>query len=145
MKNLKSMTPVIVIGLLLMFSNGCTMKNDKGIVNQGDDKGIIYIGWASADITPEKPVIIHGQFHARISEGVMDPVTVTALAIESGTDQSSEKAIMISCDLAVIGDDLRDTVREILKKSCQKLNRIMLFLTQLTLILLLNTPQNGSF
>ena len=43
----------------------------------------LHIGWASADITPEQPVVITGQFYARVSEGVMDPVTATALALES--------------------------------------------------------------
>lgn len=35
----------------------------------------IKAGWASTDITPGKPVVVTGQFHARVSEGVMDPVT----------------------------------------------------------------------
>ena len=41
------------------------------------------IGWAQADITPVKNVLLAGQFHARVSEGIMDPVTATVLAIES--------------------------------------------------------------
>ena len=72
--------------------------------NEGEGPGVqvvesdtLYIGWASADITPDHPVLLRGQFHARISEGVMDPLTVTALAIESGRRRPSEKAILISC------------------------------------------------
>ena len=45
--------------------------------------GGLRVGWASVDITPDEPVVLRGQFHARVSEGVMDPVTATTLAIES--------------------------------------------------------------
>ncbi len=79
------------------------------------------IGWSSIDITPPKPVLIAGQFHARVSEGVMDPITATALAIESVKDGKTSKAIMISCDFVSISDGMRDKsnlrqqVRELLK------------------------------
>lgn len=67
------------------------------------------IGWAIADITPEKPVLISGQFHARVSEGALDPVLATVLAMESGNSaQTSEKAFLISCDLVGISDGTRD-------------------------------------
>jgi len=46
----------------------------------------LQIGWSSADLTPHRPVLIAGQFHARVSEGVMDPVTATVLALESRAD-----------------------------------------------------------
>jgi hypothetical protein len=87
------------------------------------------VGWASLDITPDQPVLISGQFHARVSEGIMDPLTVTALALESGSGPSSEKTIMISADLVVItdgtrdgsADNLRDNVRRILMGSIPEL------------------------
>jgi hypothetical protein len=66
------------------------------------------IGWASADLTPDGPVLITGQFHARVSEGVLDPVTATALALES---PQGERVVMVSCDLVSIPDSLRDAVR----------------------------------
>ena len=43
--------------------------------SETDNTGDFFIGWALADITPDKPVLLSGQFHARISEGIMDPVT----------------------------------------------------------------------
>lgn len=67
-------------------------------------------GWAEVDITPEDPVLIPGQFHARISEGVLDPLTATAWALQSGEEQ----AIFVSCDLICITDELRDAVRDCL-------------------------------
>ncbi|MFC1526940.1 hypothetical protein ACFL6X_09050 [Candidatus Latescibacterota bacterium] len=71
----------------------------------------LQIGWAATDITPERPVLIAGQFHARVSEGVADPVTATALAIQRG----HELAVLVSCDLVAISDELRDAVRGLVK------------------------------
>ncbi len=60
------------------------------------------------DVTPDKPVLLRGQFHMRISESVHDPLTVTALAMESGDEQ----CVMVSVDHVVVPDSLRDGVRE---------------------------------
>ena len=68
------------------------------------------IGWAQADITPPKPCLVAGQFYARISEEVLDPVTGTALALQSGADH----AVLVSCDLVGIPDELRDATRRLL-------------------------------
>ncbi|WP_339925717.1 hypothetical protein [uncultured Cyclobacterium sp.] len=67
------------------------------------------VGWSTADITPDLPVLVAGQFHARLSEGVMDPVTATILALDSGDGTNSEKTIWISCDLVGISDGMRAT------------------------------------
>jgi hypothetical protein len=72
----------------------------------------LHIGWAAADLTPEKPVQLAGQFHARVSEGVLDPVTVTALALSSaGPDGVVTGVVFASCDVVCIPDTLRDAVR----------------------------------
>lgn len=68
------------------------------------------IGWGAADITPDQPVQLVGQHYARISEGVRDPVTATALALAAGAG-GTERVIFISCDLVSISDALRDAVR----------------------------------
>lgn len=64
-------------------------------------------GWSAADLTPRQPVLIAGQFHARISEGVADPLSATALALSRGT----EHAVLVGCDLVSIPDAFRDKVR----------------------------------
>jgi len=69
------------------------------------------IGWASLDVTPDRPVILRGQFHVRISDSVRDPLTVTALAIESDDDQ----CVMVSADRVSVPWDLFDGVRQKLK------------------------------
>ncbi len=66
------------------------------------DSKKILIGWASRNITPEKKVSLLGQFHVRISEKVNDPLTTTALALESGDGQ--EQAVMVSLDAAWVSD-----------------------------------------
>ncbi len=78
----------------------------------------IKIGWAETDLTPEQAVLIAGQFHARVSEGVADAITATALALDSGSDH----AVMVSCDFVSIPDALRDAVRSRLPASCPGLN-----------------------
>jgi len=78
----------------------------------------IAIGWARADLTPEHAVLIAGQFHARVSEGVADAITATALALDAGSDH----AVMVSCDFVTIPDALRDAVRSRLSASCPGLD-----------------------
>ncbi|MFO8081457.1 MAG: hypothetical protein R6V07_14305 [Armatimonadota bacterium] len=65
------------------------------------------IGWAQADITPDEPVLLSGQFHARVSEGVRDRVTATALVLEQG----GEHAIFVTCDLSGAYGELQEAVR----------------------------------
>ncbi len=80
------------------------------------EAGPFRIGWASADITPDRPLVLGGMPMARLSTGVMDPLTATALALESGSpDGTNEAAILVSCDLGSIPDPLRDGVRALLK------------------------------
>jgi hypothetical protein len=71
------------------------------------DKQTLRIGWASRDVTTTKPINIPGQFHMRISQGVIDPVTVTALAIDNGEDS----VIFLSADIVVIRNSLLDKIR----------------------------------
>jgi hypothetical protein len=78
-----------------------------------DETAGLRVGWATAEITPEKPVPLVGFFHKRISEGVSDPLTATALALESvgPGGESREQAIMVSCDLLWIRKSTQDGVR----------------------------------
>lgn len=122
MKNSKNIFSIVVYSFLLFFLNCCTSSKDNKIPHQEDRSGDLKIGWASADITPDQPVLIAGQFHARVSEGIMDSVTATVLALESGEGERSEKILLISCDLVSVndgnrlrdsnGDNLRDVVRK---------------------------------
>lgn len=69
----------------------------------------LHIGWAEIDITPEAlPVYIAGQFHIRVSEGIADPLSATALALES----NGEHVVFVSVDTVGISESLSDAVRE---------------------------------
>jgi len=73
-------------------------------------------GWAQADITPEQPVILTGMQHARVSEGVADPLTATVLAIESvRPGQAPGQLVLVSCDLLSVSECIRAAVRAHLK------------------------------
>jgi sugar phosphate isomerase/epimerase len=73
--------------------------------------GPLSVGWASADITPDRPTAIMGQFHLRISTGVRDPISCTALALETVHDgRSTDQAVLVSCDLAYISPQIVDAV-----------------------------------
>jgi len=71
---------------------------------------MLKIGWAVRNMTPDRPAMVQGQMHRRISKDAMDPLLVTALAIEGGSP--SDCAIIISCDLAMISDALQGAVRK---------------------------------
>ena len=53
------------------------------------------IGWATNDISTDQPVQLAGTFHRRISKGLRDPLTTTALVIDNGEDC----VIFVSMDL----------------------------------------------
>lgn len=84
----------------------------------------VLIGWASEDITPERPVMLHGQFHVRISQRVNDPLTVTALAIES---KQGEQAVMVSCDLVHVQEVIVEQCRDCLKSKLPELDTQKIF------------------
>ncbi|MHC4706019.1 MAG: hypothetical protein ACYS8I_02890, partial [Planctomycetota bacterium] len=76
----------------------------------------LYVGWASADITPQQPVALVGQMRKRISQSVLDPLTATVLALETrGQNTKPEQAIMVSCDVAFINKPIQERLRVLIK------------------------------
>lgn len=71
---------------------------------------VIKIGWAKRDISTTEPVSIPGQMYMRLSEGIMDPLTVTALVLDGG--EGYDAAIFVSCDIISIRDEFVAIVRE---------------------------------
>ena len=75
--------------------------------------GQLLVGTATADITPEGPAALRGQFHLRISTKVETPLAAGVVALESRDgDKSLDAAVMVACDLVAISDDVRQMVRE---------------------------------
>ncbi len=78
--------------------------------------GVLYVGWAKVDITPDRPVALVGQLHKRISQKVRDPLTATALALETRDENGQrEQAILVSCDLLGIRKVVQDRLRRAVK------------------------------
>ena len=71
----------------------------------------ITIGWGRRSLVPDRPVAIPGMFYLRVSQGVFNPVTVNALAIDNGDDS----VIFVSADLVDLRNDLIDRIREKLR------------------------------
>lgn len=62
------------------------------------------LGWASVDITPDRPVYVAGQMYTRVSSYVHDPITATALVIENGEEQMTFVSIDAECSLPHVGE-----------------------------------------
>ena len=60
----------------------------------------LHFGWAQRDITPWLPTVLYGQFHARITNEIADPLIATAMAVSSGED--GEAVTMASSDRCTI-------------------------------------------
>ncbi len=91
--------------------------------------GSLKAGWAETDITPDGNVYLIGQHYARVSEGVMDPVTATVLVLESVKDRGNKAhAVMISCDLVSASDELIEAVRGYVKDELPGLNAKNVFI-----------------
>ena len=65
----------------------------------------LWIGAAQANITPDRPISLRGQFYNRIATRVMSPCTANVLALESREDgKPVDCAIIVSMDMVSIGD-----------------------------------------
>lgn len=68
----------------------------------------LMIGWATRDISTTAPVYIPGQFDIRVSRGVQDPLSTTALVIANEQDA----IIFVSVDSVYITPELIKLVHE---------------------------------
>jgi len=74
------------------------------------------IGKATISITPDKPVALDGQFRLRVSRGVDNPLTATAVAIEAREgDRTVDQAILLAADLVAFRPAVPSLVRERLR------------------------------
>lgn len=88
----------------------------------------VKIGWAEADITPDKPVHLTGLGNTvRITDSVKDPLTATVLAMESVAPGRPGCAVMVSLDLLSVSECIRDGVREHLRQELPELPPDLVF------------------
>ena len=106
---LKCFQKILLFALLLNILLACSEKVEK-IKDTG-----LKIGWAIEDITPQKSVLLRGQYYERKSEYIQSPLKATAMAIESISGEEKEQAIMVSLDLIGVDKLIQDSVRQLVK------------------------------
>ncbi len=84
------------------------------------DKKRLKIGWNTQDITPQGKVSLRGQFYIRITDEINDPLTTTAMAMES--EDASEQAIVVSLAAIAVSDYILAGCREILAEKLEGFN-----------------------
>jgi hypothetical protein len=106
------MTRFFFVSLCLILATICSLAQPSSAATEHP----LSIGWATTDITPPRPVALVGQKAKRISQGVRDPLTATALALETrdATGESLEQAVLVSCDLCFIAGETQRKLREAL-------------------------------
>lgn len=73
----------------------------------------LWIGAATADITPDEPVPLTGYRSVRTSKSIHSRCTANVLALEARDGEKVvDQAIMVSCDLCVIRPGIQDGFRE---------------------------------
>ena len=77
------------------------------------DAAELWIGAATADITPDRPVPLTGGTSVRIGREILNRCTANVLALESRDGGlPSDQAIMVACDLCVIRPGIQDGFRK---------------------------------
>jgi hypothetical protein len=119
--------PIEQIGLVKQTTR--SEEANPGTAVGGKKGNSLYVGWASVDITPKKPVVVIGQMHKRIARTTLDPLTATVLALETrGGGTNSEQAIMVSCDVIFIRKQIQQRIRDMVKQQIPDFDVRKLFL-----------------
>jgi ankyrin repeat protein len=120
-------TIILMVFIILAFA-GLSLTQTE-VKRETSFKGDLHVGWARTDITPDRPVVLVGQPYKRISQRVRDPLTATALALETRTANGSiEQAIMVSCDVIYIRKVIQSRLREVIKSRITDFDPEKLFL-----------------
>ena len=89
----------------------------------------LWIGAATADITPDEPVPLTGYRSVRTSQGIRSRCTANVLALEARDGEKVvDCAIMVSCDLCVIRPGIQDGFRKEVKERLPDFDVQKLFL-----------------
>ncbi|MCO5237168.1 MAG: hypothetical protein M9933_12955 [Chitinophagaceae bacterium] len=109
----------------------------------------MYVGAATADISPVLPVALMGQFYLRVAEKADTPLFAEVLAIESKNGNTpSDTAVFVSCDLVYISARLRDELREEVAKRIPNFSTRKIILSAIhthTAPVLEDDPDESSF
>ncbi|HUT88009.1 MAG TPA: hypothetical protein VMY37_00800 [Thermoguttaceae bacterium] len=73
----------------------------------------LWIGAATGDITPDRPVPLTGYRSVRVSQSILSRCTANVLALEARDgDQVGDQAILVACDLCVIRPGIQEGFRK---------------------------------
>lgn len=90
----------------------------------------LWLGAATTDITPARPVALDGQFNTRISRKVETPLTASAVAIEAREGgRATDQAVLVSLDIVAIRPPVTAAVRERLHQKLPDLDPRKVVLT----------------
>jgi hypothetical protein len=104
--------------VLLLYICIVGLASNRLMSDESNRTGKLSFGWATESIVPNQPVAIGGQYHTRISGEVHDPITVTALAIETrDAGGVIDQAVWVSSDLCAIRRTTVENVRKLVKTS----------------------------
>ena len=92
----------------------------------------LWIGAAEADITPDRPVSLTGQFHVRVGQpsNILSRCKAEVLALEARENgKASDCAILIACDVCYVPRDIQQRFRAYLGDRLSGLDTAKLVLT----------------
>ncbi|WP_197440627.1 neutral/alkaline non-lysosomal ceramidase N-terminal domain-containing protein [Polystyrenella longa] len=116
---------VVFYSLLILFTLFSFTRTGLSAAETGELK----VGWSMTDITPPEKVALVGQLHKRLSEGVLDPLRATVLALETVNDKGvSEQVVFVSCDLIGIRKQTQDEVQAAINERLKDLDGKNVFL-----------------
>ena len=101
-------------GALIAVAMGLALQTVPSPAAEGPaPKPKLWIGAATADITPTPPVALTGFQTVRITRTIQSPLTANVLALESREgDRVVDQAILVSCDLCVIRPGIQEGFRK---------------------------------
>ncbi len=75
----------------------------------------LWVGAAEANITPDRPVSLAGQFHQRISKRVESPCMANVLVLETRAEgKTAEQAVMIALDVVTVPVEVQRDLRALM-------------------------------
>jgi hypothetical protein len=125
---IKQLTAAAIAGTIPSAAVANSISQPAG-VNEASNSGSLFVGWAVADITPQKPVALTGNMGKTISESVMDPLNAVVLALETKNENGTkEQAVMVSCDLLFIRRQTQQKLQRIIETKLSDFDSSKLFL-----------------
>lgn len=109
---LRELRKLVMVFFFFLLSSASTVR--------GND---LYIGTAEADITPDLPVALAGQFHLRIAHTVRTPLVANVVVLDSRDGgRSIEQTVFVACDLVGIPAVLTEMVRKQVQQQIPELD-----------------------